>query len=292
MRTAPALAVLLFALSAARADNPVVLLWPNGAPGETGADMERATPAKGDNITRLTDVSRPSITLYKAPADKNTGAAVLICPGGGYNILAWNLEGTEIAEWFNSIGVSAAVLKYRVPSGKVSPRHTRPLQDAQRAMGIIRSRAGEWGIDANRVGVLGFSAGGHLAAALSNNYDKRTYEAADDADKLSSKPDFTVLIYPAYLTVAKEGDKVSPELPVTSKTPQTFIAMTQDDGVRVEGALFYYLALRTAKVPAEMHLYPVGGHGYGLRPSANLVSTWPARVGDWMKSRKLLEPAK
>ncbi len=264
-------------------------LWPAEAPGEKGDIGEEAEqPARGDNITRIGNVTKPTLTIFPATGANKSDAAVLIFPGGGYNILAWNLEGTEIAEWFNKIGVTAVVVKYRVPARKGQERYAAPLQDAQRAVGMVRERAEELGIDPKKIGVLGFSAGGHLAATLSNNYDTRTYEAVDAADKQSCRPDFVVLIYPAYLADKATG-VVSPELKITSETPPTFIAMTEDDGVGVEGPLYYYLALKKAKVPAEMHLYPTGGHGYGLRPSKNLVSTWPARVEDWMRSRELVK---
>jgi acetyl esterase/lipase len=283
-----ALTLLSSAAWSADAKQTPIPLWPGDAPGEKGDIGEEAEqPARGDNITRIGNVTKPTLTIFPATGENKSDAAVLIFPGGGYNILAWNLEGTEIAEWFNKIGVTAIVVKYRVPARKGQERYAAPLQDAQRAIGMIRERAGELGINPNKIGVLGFSAGGHLAATLSNNFDARTYEAVDAADKQSCRPDFCVLIYPAYL-VNKQTNEVSPELKITSETPQTFIVMTQDDGVGVEGPIYYYAALKKAKVPAEMHLYPTGGHGYGLRPSKNLVSTWPARVEDWMRSRELI----
>jgi acetyl esterase/lipase len=267
-------------------------IWPGEAPGEKGdVGEEKEQPGKTpDNTIRLTNVTKPTITVFRPAADKNTGAAVVICPGGGYNILAWNKEGTEIAEWFNTFGVTGIVLKYRVPARKGRPRHEPPLQDAQRALSLVRQRAGEWGIDPHRIGILGFSAGGHLAAATSTNFDQRAYEAKDDVDKVSCRPDFTLLIYPAYL-VTKE-DKLSPELKVTSETPRTFLVITQDDAVRVEGALFYFLALKQAKVPSELHVYPSGGHGYGLRPSAHGVSSWPQHAGEWLRKLGVLEGKK
>ena len=242
----------------ALADKPLepIALWPQAAPGDKGdiGEEKDMTGPKdglvaGKRVIRLGNVSKPTITVYPAPRDKNTGAAVLICPGGGYSILAMDLEGTEVCEWLNSIGVTGVLLKYRVPSRKDRERYAAPLQDAQRALGLVRQRASEWGIDPRRIGILGFSAGGHLAAALSNNYEKRTYESIDSADQVSCRPDFTLLIYPAYLTVEKEGDKLAPELPVTAQTPPTFLLQTEDDGIRVETSLFYYLALKKAKVP-------------------------------------------
>ena len=266
-----------------------IVLWPAGAPSEAGdIGPEAAQPAKpGDNTIRLGNVTSPTLTVYPAAKDKDTGAAVIVCPGGGYNILAFNKEGTEVAEWFNTLGVTAFVLKYRVPARKERERHAAPLEDAQRAIGLVRHRASEWGIDPQRIGILGFSAGGHLATAASNNFTKRTYEPVDAADEVSCRPDFAMLIYPAYL-VDKKTNIVMPEVKPSAETPPTFITMTEDDGVGVEGPLMYYLALKQAKVKAEMHLYPVGGHGYGLRPSDNLVSTWPARAADWMKASGLI----
>jgi acetyl esterase/lipase len=277
--------------TARAADKPETInLWPNGAPGEKGdIGEEKEEPAKPDKIIRLTNVTKPTLTIYRPPAVKDTGAAVVICPGGGYSILAMNLEGTEVAEWLNTIGVTGIVLKYRVPVRKGQERYTAPLQDVQRAVGLVRFKAKEWGLKPDRIGVLGFSAGGHLAAALSTNHDKRTYEAVDDADKVSCRPDFTLLIYPAYL-VNGEENKLAPELKIAADTPRTFIIYTEDD--RAENGLFYYLALKKAKVPAELHVYPTGGHGYGLRPSKNQVSTWPLRAEEWLRSSEVIPQKK
>jgi acetyl esterase/lipase len=287
-----------FTISAAE-PRKTIELWPAGAPGEKGGlPEEKDTSKPGDNLVagkpviRLGNVTKPTITIYRPSARKDTGAAVVVAPGGGYHILAMDLEGTEVCEWLNSIGVTGILLKYRVPKRPDQPAHAAPLQDIQRAMGIIRSQASAWGIDPKRIGVLGFSAGGHLSAALSNNYSERTYPRVDEADEASCRPDFAVLIYPGGLVKKDDGDKVSPELKVTGNTPPTFLAMSQDDGVRVENPLFYYLALKNAKVPTELHLYPSGGHGYGLRPAKDLVTTWPARVADWMKSQAWLVKGK
>lgn len=293
------LAVLAaFTLSAASllaAPGEPIRLWPKDAPGETGnigEEKDTSGPKSGlvagKPLIRLGNVSQPTITVYRPAKEKDTGASVVICPGGGYSILAYDLEGSEVCEWLNSIGVTGVLLKYRVPKRAALEKHTAALQDAQRAIGLVRARAGEFGVDPKRIGILGFSAGGHLAAAASNNYEKRTYEAVDDADKVSCRPDFSILIYPAYLTVKDKDDAIAPELPITANTPQTFLTMTEDDGVRVEGPLFYYLALKKVKVPAEMHLYPTGGHGYGLRPSQHTVTTWPKRAEEWMRVRGLL----
>jgi len=295
MRCAWMVLTLLMTVTAGRAADPAIALWPKGAPGEKGnigeeKDTSGANGAlvAGRSVIRLGNVSVPTMTVYRAPKAKDTGAAVVVFPGGGYSILALDLEGTEICEWLNSIGVTAILVKYRVPARAGRPRWAAPLEDAQRALGMVRKRAGELGIDATRIGVLGFSAGGHLAAVASTNFESRSHEAVDAADTGSCRPDFCVLIYPAYLTVKEEGDRVAPELKITKDTPKTFLVQAEDDGVRVETSLFYYAALRKAGVPAEMHLYPVGGHGYGLRPAGKLVTTWPARAEEWMRSQGIL----
>lgn len=292
------LALLAFAIAApAFAAEPAetVVLWPKGAPGEKGdIGEEKDQPNKpGDTIRRLSNVSNPTIAVYKPAADKANGAAVLICPGGGYHILAMNHEGTEVAEWLNGLGVTAVLLKYRVPARKGRERYAAPLEDAQRAMGIVRSKAKDWGIDPQRIGVLGFSAGGHLSAVLSNNFTKRTYEAVDAADAVSCRPDFTILIYPAYLTDPKKpGIDLCPEVKVTSETPPACLIHAEDDPVTCESSLFYYLAIKNAKVSGELHIFPTGGHGYGIRPSAHAVSHWPERTEQWMRATGLLAAKK
>jgi acetyl esterase/lipase len=275
----------------------VIELWPSGAPGEKGNMGEERDTTKptdqliaGKPVIRLGNVSKPTIRIYRPPASKDSGAAVLVFPGGGYHILAMDLERTEVCDWLNSIGVSGVLLKYRVPNREGLEKHAAPLQDAQRALGLVREHAKEWGINPQRIGALGFSAGGHLAAALSKSCDERTYPPIDAADKVSCRPDFQILIYPGGLTRKDEGDKVASEVGVTTNTPPTFIAMAGDDPVRVENAIYYALAMKNTKVPVELHVYPTGGHGYGLRPSKELVTTWPQRTADWMRSRGLLDP--
>lgn len=265
-------------------------LWPKGAPGEKGdigAEVDTTKPDQdptGKRIIRLGNVTNPTLSVYKPAAEKDTGAAVVVFPGGGYSILAMDLEGTEICEWFNSIGVTGILVKYRVPAQPGSPRGPAPLQDAQRAMRLTRAHATEWRIDPARIGVMGFSAGGHLAALVSNNFNKPTYEPIDSADQSNARPDFTILIYPAYLAADKEMTTVSPALPVSDKTPPTILIQAEDDPIPVEGTLVYYRALKNAKVPAEMHLYPAGGHGYGLRSPVAPLNAWPKRVEEWMRS--------
>ncbi len=280
-----------FGLSAAGAENQPIPIWLGGAPGEKNTTAPEADTTKpgdgliaGKPVIRLGNVSVPTITLFPAPADKNTGAAVVVVPGGGYQILAMDLEGTEVCAWLNSIGVNAVLLKYRVPPAAGVPRFEAPLQDAQRALGITRQHAKEWNIDPQRVGVLGFSAGGDLAAVLSSRFNLRAYPAIDEADKLSCRPDFSILIYPAYLTASAESEQLAPEIKISANTPPTFLVQTEDDPIHMENSLFYYLALKRAKVPAELHLYSKGGHGYGLRRTEMTVTTWPARAEDWLRS--------
>jgi acetyl esterase/lipase len=296
------LAVSNFWISPAQADQPApsqpIHLWPGKPPG----DEKKSFPPEADTTTqkddfvagrrliRLGNVTDPELTVYAPEAAKRNGTAVLVCPGGGYNILAYDLEGSEVCTWLNSLGVTAVLLKYRVPT-RAMARYMAPLQDAQRAMGILRSQAKELGIDPKRIGVLGFSAGGNLAVMLSTT-PKRVYEKIDAADKESCRPDFSILIYPAYLVDKEHNDNLVPELHVTKETPPTFIIMTEDDPVRVEGVLHYFKALRDADVPAEMHLYAKGGHGYGLRRTDKPVTTWPDRAADWLKASGLLPETK
>ncbi len=232
-------------------------------------------------MIRLGNVSSPTLTIYKPAADKNSGTAILVCPGGGYNILAMDLEGTEVCEWLNSIGVTAGLLKYRVPKAEGDPRPIEALQDAQRAMSLLRSRANELRVDDKHIGVLGFSAGGHLSARLSTNYSKRAYGKMDQFDDVDCRPDFAVLVYPAYL-IHKEAEQ---ELPVNSQTPPMFLTMAADDPVDADNVLKFSLALKHAKVPVELHLYPRGGHGYGLRRTEAACTHWPDRVTEWMRAQ-------
>jgi acetyl esterase/lipase len=271
-------------------------LWPKGAPnekGDVGEEHDTTKPGdglvSGQRVIRLGNVSKPEITLYRPSKEKDTGTAVVVCPGGGYSILAMDLEGTEICEWFNSIGVTGVLLKYRVPTRPGDDKHVLPLQDAQRALSLVRFHAKDWNLDPKRIGVLGFSAGAHLTASLSTTFDRRAYEPVDDADRVSCRPDFSMPIYPAYLALKDQDNKIAPDLNVTTNTPPTFLIQAEDDGVRVENGLVYYLALKNAKVPVEMHLYPNGGHGYGLRPSDKLISSWPKRAEEWLRGLGMLQ---
>lgn len=292
-----AVSLAIVASSISAADNaPLTLnVWPGKPPGEVGQiGEEKVLEDKPGQrkVKRITNITRPTVSVYRPAKDKNTGAAVVICPGGGYNILAWDLEGEEVASWLNSIGVTGVVLKYRVPrrEGQSSGPPLQPLQDAQRAMSLVRSKAKEWNIDPHRIGILGFSAGGHLAANACCNFERRAYETLDEIDKTSCRPDFAVLIYPAYLTT-KDGkemaEEMAKEMRVTKETPPMFFAHAGDDRVSPENSAMMYLALKRAGVPAELHIYSSGGHGFGLRPSDQACSTWPQRCSEWLKDQKI-----
>ncbi|MDF1744027.1 MAG: alpha/beta hydrolase, partial [Gimesia sp.] len=278
MRSVCLAVYLLCSLAVAPIETPEpderIAVWPDRPLLEKSDDE-----VEYKNIIRINKVTRPAIEFYKSKTAKANAPAVVIFPGGGYNILAYDLEGTEVAEWLNSIGVHAVVVKYTVPGNQ----REAALKDAQRAFGIVRSKAKEWGINPEQIGVLGFSAGGHLAANLSTNYQKRNYESIDAADKLSCRPDFSVLIYPAYIYDAKDKRKMAPEIKVDAKTPPAFIVQTLDDRRLVDSAFNYTRALKDAKVDGELHLYARGGHGYGLRPSDNPISGWPKLCGEWLK---------
>lgn len=280
---------------APEAGHVTLKLWPNGAPGEaTAKGPETDTTTAKDNLiagrplVRLGNVSEPTLTVYE-PKGKRTGAAVVVFPGGGYQILAIDLEGTEVCDWLNEAGVACVLVKYRVPNSGPYPKLAAALQDAQRAMGLVREHAAEWGIDAKRVGVLGFSAGGHLSAAISTHYDKRLYEPVDAADKLSCRPDFAVIVYPGYLALAEQGMATNAEIQPTADTPPSFIVQAEDDPVHVENATNYFLQLKQAGVKAELHIYAEGGHGYGLRRTALPVTGWPKLVETWLKTIHVVE---
>jgi acetyl esterase/lipase len=283
---------VMSAVPAWATDKPLVLdVWPGKPLGET-ADVGPEKSETKDKITRISNVTVPTLTVFRPAKDKDTGAAVVIAPGGGYNLLAWDLEGTEVADWLNSIGVTGIVLKYRVPRRPDGPKEGPPPQaqkDAQRAISLVRSKAADWEIDPKRIGMLGFSAGGNLTAWTSTNFDKRSYDALDDVDKVSCRPDFTVLIYPAYLT-NKTGDALADNIRVSKDSPPMFLVHAEDDkGVPPEGSILMYLALKKEKVPAEMHIYPSGGHGFGLRPSDKPCSKWPQRCADWLNAQGYLK---
>lgn len=279
-----ALALTLLA-GRAGAETSTLDLWPGKPPGETGAvGEEKATKNAQGVVTSLTNVAKPTLTVYPADKAKATRVAVVICPGGGYNNLAWDHEGEQVARWLNSIGVTGAILKYRVPRREGTPRDQPPpqaLMDAQRAVSLVRSKAGEWGLDPKRIGILGFSAGGHLSAWTATSPDRRAYAPVDDADNVNCRPDFAVLIYPGGV-VKRGADGLAPEIRVTSDTPPCFFAHAGDDPVSPENSVRMYLALKRAGVPAELHIYNSGGHGFGLRPSGKPSASWTARCEAWL----------
>jgi acetyl esterase/lipase len=285
-RTASAITGPNFKLS-----GPVELLWPAGAPGAKG-------DATGD---------KPSLTLYLPEKDKATGVGIVICPGGGYGGLALDHEGEQVGKWLNSIGVAGFVLQYRHHGSGAGYGHPAPIQDAQRAIRMVRSRAKEWGVDPNRVGILGFSAGGHLASTAATHFNETFYEAKDEIDKAGCRPDFAVLIYPVITMRAPythQGsvqnllgsnpsqemlDKFSNELQVTPQTPPTFLLSTwQDTAVPPENSIQFYLALRKAKVPAELHIFEKGSHGLGLGRDGLAMSNWPNLCVEWFRARGLI----
>ena len=265
-----------------------VLLWEGVAPGEKG-DIAPEMIEKGgkDGIERTSNVSVPTLRFYPAPEDKRNGAAVLVCPGGGYSILAIEHEGMEVCKWLNANGVAGVLLNYRVPRRKGLEKHHAPLQDAQRAMSMIRNRAEEWKIDPKRVGVLGFSAGGHLAA-MTLVSPERTFTVDAKIDASSCRPDFGVLIYPAYLLADNDKDALAPELKFDAKTPPVFIAVASDDHWASSSARLY-LELQRLKVPVEMHAFALGGHGFGIMKKKELpVASWPQLCADWMRAMKIV----
>lgn len=280
-----AAAALLLPPAAVPAEETALRLWPGKAPGEQGPiEPEKRDAAANDPnvIQRVTNVSDPVLAVFRAPTDKSSGASVIIAPGGAYRFLSWAHEGEEIAKRFNRDGITAFVLKYRVPTRAHDPGNRLALMDAQRAVSLVRSRAKEWSLNPARVGFLGFSAGGHLGVNLENNYEKRAYEPVDEADKTSARPDFTILIYPGGMMDPNDRTKLAPGMVPTAQTPPTFIAVAGDDEGCAEPSVRYYLALKSAGVKSELHVYASGGHGFGMRASAGTAATWPDRCVEWL----------
>ena len=279
-----ALAASHNANSANAADAEVISLWPGQVPGEVAGEVgeeKLMEPLKDQRrVRRLANVTKPTVTVHPAKGENRSGAAVLICPGGAYNILADEHEGTMVADWLNGLGITAFVLRYRVPRRKGKPMYEAPLQDAQRAMRLVRQSAAKWQVNPDKIAVLGFSAGGHLAAMASTAFDREMYKAVDDADKISARPDLSILIYPAYLA---EKGKLVDELKVTKAVPPAFMAHATDDPVTPESSVYYYLALKGLGIPAEMHIYTKGGHGYGMVENGLPTNQWPARCAEWLK---------
>jgi acetyl esterase/lipase len=276
-----------------------VAIWPGAVPdarpvaGPETAEVGKDFLVAGRPATGVRNVAQPTMTVY-SPTGKNTGAAVVVFPGGGYEELAIDLEGSEVCDWLTTRGITCVLLKYRVPAPRSAPnwgaypQSPIALEDAQRTVGLVRFHAVEWHIDPHKIGVLGFSAGGHLVAAVSVHFARRLYPAIDAADKISCRPDFAVAIYPGHLSFGDEELK-KPELNpdirdhLTRETPPTFLLQNEDDHVDgINQSLVYYIALKNAGVPVEMHLYAQGGHAFGLRPAKFPVSRWPGLVETWL----------
>jgi acetyl esterase/lipase len=280
----------------------VVDLWPGTAPDETGnigperfrmsPQLDRKKVEVTEPTKLITAVTKPSITLYRPPADKQTGTAMLICPGGGYWDLYWQLEGEEVAAWLNSIGVTGIILKYRVPrrpDDVEGEPARRPLQDAQRAVSLVRGRASEWGIDPQRIGMIGFSAGGHLAAATATSFENRTYNTVDDIDKISCRPDFAIPVYSGYLK-AKDKFELAPGLNIPPGTPPFFLVHGGADIIsEPENSVVMYLALRKRGIPAELHIYAGAAHDFGVRKSDHPYSTWTESCAQWLRRYEFLK---
>ena len=297
-------ALLSFSLGAlltanSRAAEPLVVdLWPGKAPGDagiTGQENSRTyqSPLIGAPTRLITNVTKPTLTIYQPAKEKNTGTAMLICPGGGYHDLFWELEGEEVAAWLNSLGMTGIILKYRCPRrpGDVKGEPPLgPLLDAQRAVSLVRSRAAEWGIDPRRIGMVGFSAGGHLALATATRFEKRTYDPIDDADEAGCRPDFAVLCYSGYLK-AKDKDEIAAGIHIPAETPPILLAHSSDDKISdAEHSVFMYLALKRAGIPAELHIYATGDHDFGVRQNEKLPSSWTHLCVKWLRSQSLLKP--
>ena len=272
------IAITMLSMNSYSQNSEPVYLWPAQVPGETKSKHEPVqTPNKERDVIRLTDVTNPAFLVFKPTKEKNNGAGVIVCPGGGYEILAINLEGYEIADWLTKQGFTAFVLQYRVPK-----KQEGALMDAQRAIRVIRNDAANYGLKPNQLGIMGFSAGGSLSARAATLSSKKTYSPVDKADSLSCRPDFALLIYPAYLDLGTNR-ALTPELIVDKKTPPMFLFATADDTYS-NSALVMATALRDAIVPVELHLLANGGHGYGLRKGNIAGETWPKLAEIWLKN--------
>ena len=290
----------LFLLSAVRlvAAEPhqVVDLWPGKPAGdnaETICPEKLRDPIKGSNAKKwLTNVTRPQLALFRPAKDKDSGVAVLICPGGGYHNLAWDLEGEEVAGWLNSLGITGIILKYRCPRRPGDPLGVPapgPLKDAQRAVSLVRSRAKEWSINPQRIGMVGFSAGGHLVGATATNFGERSYAPVDDVDKVGCRPDFCIMAYSGYF-FPPEKQELSPTVKAVPDAPPLFFVHAADDPVsEVEHTIMFHLALKKAGVRSEMHIYRSGGHGFGVRQDGGPCSGWTRECERWLRTLGVLQ---
>jgi acetyl esterase/lipase len=279
--------LLVFSLAAAQAAEPITLkLWPEGVPEKVTIEAETAVKGEKDGVLRISNVSDPMLTVFKA--EKPNGTAVVVCPGGGYNILAYEHEGSQVCEWLNTLGVTGVLLKYRVPRRDKENPSAAPLQDAQRAMSLTRKHAAEWGIKPDRIGILGFSAGGNLCVMTALHANERTFKA-DPAVDVDAKPNFVVPVYPAYLVDDKDNFVLKPEIAVTKDAPPVFLVHANDDRISASASALLYLEYKKLGIPAELHIYAKGGHGYGMKRNGDPVNEWHTRLGEWMKSQGLLD---
>jgi acetyl esterase/lipase len=286
--------IFLVLASPVGAQQQTLLLWPNGNPEPSKVVGPEADPTSDANrivsgkvTVRVTNVSKPSLSVYLADETKKTGAAALVFPGGSYIRLAYNIEGTEVCDWLNSLGITCILVKYRVPEAGHYPENVEDLEDAQQAMRMARTHAAEWHIDSNRIGVIGFSAGAHLAAVLSTHPDFQGKNVSPST--INARPNFQIIVYPGWLS-GPDG-KVNPSLQPTSDLPATFLVQAENDyTAHVENSLIYFQALKDAKVPAELHLFTQGGHGFGLRPTELPISRWPALAETWLHTIHILGP--
>jgi acetyl esterase/lipase len=294
-RSSACLLAAFFCLSLSlRAQQQTIVLWPNGTPEPAhvpGPEHDPTTDANrivsGKVTVRITNVIKPDLAVYLADPSKNTHVTAVVFPGGGYDHLAYNIEGTEVCNWLNSIGVNCAVLKYRVPEKGRFPENAEDLEDAQQAMRIVRSHASEWHIDPDRIGVVGFSAGGNLAALLSAQFNFRGKTVPPST--ITARPNFQMVIYPGGLRDRGDERKLDPSFQPTSEVSPTFLLQAENDvTAHVETSLIYFEALKEAKIPAELHVYALGGHGFGLRPTDLPISQWPRLAEVWLRTIHML----
>jgi acetyl esterase/lipase len=296
-RLALLLASLLVSTSLLAAEPVIVPLWPGRAPGDVGIAGQESSRIYQSPILKgptklITNVSKPTVTIYSPPPDRNSGTAMLICPGGGYHDLFWELEGEEVAAWLNAHGITGIILKYRCPRRPGDAKRAPPLGpllDAQRAVSLVRSRAAEWGLDPHRIGIVGFSAGGHLAFATATSFEHRLYEPLDAIDTTSCRPDFAVCCYSGYL-MNTENDTIAGPLRIPAETPPIFLAHSSDDKISPPGhSVAAYLALTQAGIPAELHIFASGDHDFGVRQNGQPPASWTDLCLKWLRARGLLK---
>ena len=289
------LSLLLLASPVCAAEALVIDLWTGKPPGETKElppeqDLWKDTDTLvgGRKIMKITNVSKPTLAIYRPSKETDTGTAIIICPGGGHRILAYDHEGTETAEWLATIGVTGIVLKYRVPARDETKRWSAAVQDAQRAVSLVRSKAEEWGINPKRIGILGFSAGGETAGLAAIMHDKRQYPATEKGDEVSARPDFAALIYPGGL-LEKGNEKLRDHAHPTKTTPPMFLVHAFDDGVDARNSILLAAELKSLGVSTELHVYATGGHGYGMRTTGHPINSWPKRCEEWLVKQGYLK---